>query len=94
MKNASLVQLVADELGIVSQHRPDRKRLARRIVRLVQSERQCVECGCTDSFACEGGCSWVIKHKATNTGVCSRCRGDHAAKVDEIWGEMDMYERR
>jgi PRTRC genetic system ThiF family protein len=33
----------------------------------------CVYCGCTDSRACEGGCFWTEKHRATPTGVCSRC---------------------
>jgi hypothetical protein len=31
------------------------------------SIRTCVECGCTDAFACEGGCSWE------GLLVCSRC---------------------
>jgi hypothetical protein len=38
-----------------------------------QPDRTCVHCGCTDSRACPGGCSWVVKHKLTNTGVCSSC---------------------
>lgn len=37
------------------------------------TERVCVRCGCTDSHACPGGCSWVVKHKHSNTGVCSAC---------------------
>jgi hypothetical protein len=36
-------------------------------------ERTCVYCGCTDSQACSGGCSWVQKHRHTPTGVCSGC---------------------
>lgn len=36
-------------------------------------DRTCAECGCTDSHACKGGCSWVVIHKATPTGVCSHC---------------------
>jgi hypothetical protein len=38
-----------------------------------RGDRTCVHCGCTDSHACPGGCSWVEKHKATPTGVCSNC---------------------
>lgn len=38
-------------------------------------ERTCVQCGCTDSRACKDGCSWVIKHKFTMTGVCTNCAG-------------------
>jgi len=29
----------------------------------------CRGCGCTDEFACPGGCSWVAK------GLCSTCKG-------------------
>lgn len=36
-------------------------------------ERMCIECGCTDFKACPGGCSWVVLHKATPTGICSNC---------------------
>jgi hypothetical protein len=43
--------------------------------RKAHKERICVVCGCTDSQACPGGCSWAIKHKDANTGVCSRCFG-------------------
>ncbi len=39
----------------------------------VAVERTCVICGCTDSKACAGGCSWVVIHPATATGVCSNC---------------------
>lgn len=36
-------------------------------------ERTCVYCGCTESRACAGGCTWVEKHAHTPTGVCSQC---------------------
>jgi hypothetical protein len=29
--------------------------------------RQCRACGCTDNFACDGGCSWI------ETDLCSAC---------------------
>jgi len=44
-----------------------------------QYERTCVHCGCTDSNACLGGCSWVEIHKATPTGVCSTCAAPRAS---------------
>jgi hypothetical protein len=31
--------------------------------------RACDGCGCTDSFACDDGCSWVAEH------LCSSCAG-------------------
>lgn len=31
-------------------------------------ERECRSCGCKDSHACEGGCSWV------ETDLCSKCK--------------------
>ena len=33
----------------------------------------CVDCGCTDSHACAGGCSWSQIDRVEKTGVCSRC---------------------
>ena len=30
-------------------------------------EKTCRICGCTDSKACEGGCSWVLPE------ICSKC---------------------
>lgn len=40
-----------------------------------EAARTCVHCGCTDSRACAGGCSWVAIHASTPTGVCSSCAG-------------------
>lgn len=37
----------------------------------MKREHSCVYCGCTDSRACVPACSWMVKHRATNTGVCS-----------------------
>jgi hypothetical protein len=34
-------------------------------------EARCVICGCTESRACEGGCSWA----SWDPPVCSRCNG-------------------
>lgn len=38
-----------------------------------QSERICRGCGCTDSHACPGGCSWVLLDIDTPSGICSSC---------------------
>lgn len=35
--------------------------------------RYCRGCGCTDSHACPGGCSWVLLDIEMPTGICSRC---------------------
>jgi hypothetical protein len=32
----------------------------------------CIGCGCTDRYACEGGCSWLARQG--RVGVCSNCR--------------------
>lgn len=31
------------------------------------TEQTCLICSCTDSKACDGGCSWVLP------GICSKC---------------------
>lgn len=46
---------------------------AKRLLGPEGTERVCVNCGCTDSRACAGGCAWAEVHKATPTGVCTRC---------------------
>lgn len=44
----------------------------------IQTDRTCIYCGCTDSKACRGGCSWVITFQFGNVGVCSSCIAPHA----------------
>jgi hypothetical protein len=36
-------------------------------------DRSCRGCGCTDTQACPGGCSWVLLDIATPSGICSQC---------------------
>mgnify|MGYP001576987882 CR=1 FL=1 len=40
---------------------------------LLDSARECVcvLCGCTDSRACHGGCSWVKVDRDNGCGLCS-----------------------
>lgn len=33
----------------------------------------CVGCGCTDTQACPGGCTWLIVDEDAGEGACSRC---------------------
>lgn len=33
---------------------------------------RCIVCGCTEEFACEGGCSWAARY-TKDRGVCSSC---------------------
>lgn len=43
-----------------------------RLLRWIDVRRgawRCTVCGCTDSYACEGGCSWA----SINPLVCSAC---------------------
>lgn len=36
-------------------------------------EPTCIICGCTESHACAGGCSWLAVQLDENAGVCSAC---------------------
>jgi len=51
----------------------------------LRPEATCVYCGCTDSKACPGGCTWVELHQHTPTGVCSGCtehvKGKHVLEL-------------
>lgn len=50
---------IADEMSPAERvlHAPDH----------VRGERTCRGCGCTDTYACPGGCAWVDRD------LCSRC---------------------
>ena len=39
-------------------------------------EATCIRCGCTDSKACEGGCSWLWVDRKIGRGLCSQCEID------------------
>ena len=43
---------------------------------VVEFERACRACGCTDSRACAGGCSWA------EPGLCSRCVGKEKGSIE------------
>jgi hypothetical protein len=36
-------------------------------------EAVCRVCGCSDSRACQGGCTWMELDRKNRTGLCSRC---------------------
>ena len=38
-----------------------------------QAEATCVACGCTDTHACDGGCSWIWVDRDSGRGRCSNC---------------------
>lgn len=38
-----------------------------------EPDSKCIICSCTDSFACEGGCSWLAINRDHRKGVCSAC---------------------
>lgn len=46
-----------------------------------QPEATCIGCGCTDSRACAGGCSWLRLDRHKRVGVCSQCEDDLARWV-------------
>ncbi len=37
------------------------------------AEATCLGCGCTDSRACVGGCSWIVVNRELRQGICSSC---------------------
>lgn len=45
----------------------------------VLPDARCKICGCTDSRACLGGCSWASVDRKRRTGVCSNCAGKKSA---------------
>lgn len=53
-------------------------------------EAKCIGCKCTDSRACECGCSWLIVDYKIGKGVCSSCPG----KVEEFKKKHGKGEKR
>jgi hypothetical protein len=56
-------------------------------------DRTCVYCGCTESRACAGGCSWIVTHPWTNTGVCSSKLCASLLKADALLADVAVYEK-
>ena len=42
------------------------------------AERRCRRCGCTDTWACIGGCSWVA------ADLCSACAPTLASQLEDL----------
>lgn len=40
---------------------------------LTTPELACICCGCTESRACPGGCSWAAVDEDAGVGLCSAC---------------------
>ena len=49
-------------------------------------EASCVVCGCTDSAACDAGCSWLAVDRENGAGVCSSCAPDADQAKDLLEG--------
>lgn len=39
----------------------------------LQTAHVCRKCGCSDDFACPGGCAWVELPTEKKAGLCSQC---------------------
>jgi hypothetical protein len=62
--------------GLRSETRALYRKMARRALNSSRDgfmEAKCVKCGCTDSRACEDGCTWVVVNRLLGQGVCSTC---------------------
>lgn len=51
----------------------DKQRLPQRQGIESMKDSTCRCCGCTDSAACLGGCSWVLVDRERKVGICSSC---------------------
>lgn len=68
----------------MSRPRPIRPaRPARRAV--TGRERACRRCGCTNRFACPGGCAWV----AASVDLCTSCLRSHERPLAEALHQME-----
>ncbi|RDI25198.1 hypothetical protein DFR41_104255 [Pseudacidovorax intermedius] len=51
------------------------------------ADAKCIACGCTDSRACMGGCSWAWVDREARQGLCSSCVADHVSAEIERAGK-------
>lgn len=50
----------------------------------MNANARCVICGCTDSRACAGGCSWLAVDRDERVGVCSSCSPTRSTAAVEL----------
>jgi hypothetical protein len=55
---------------------------SRRLDVVANGAQACVVCGCTDNYACVGGCWWV--NGPMDDPLCSSCVGDPAQEMAEL----------
>lgn len=55
----------------------------------------CIGCGCTDTAACEGGCSWIAIGPGEVAGLCSSCGlgAIGAVDIDDACFQCEQAER-
>lgn len=49
-----------------------------------ETDCACIHCGCTDSNACDGGCSWLVVDRDRGLGVCTSCAEDEQAAAEAL----------
>ena len=49
-----------------------------------KAQHACKVCGCTDEFACPGGCGWATKD------TCTRC---FKVNIEQLHAELQAFER-
>lgn len=55
--------------------------------RSVLTDTRCLFCGCTETQACAGGCGWVLRSRAKDWGVCSRCE----SQIPELMNRLGHW---
>lgn len=70
----------AGALILAEAARLDRAERKAREGRESNTDATCRKCGCTDSRACAGGCSWLWVDREACTGLCSSCAPEITAE--------------
>lgn len=71
------ISLTAEEIKSCTKRLADEIPLSKKHITHIRTQTEefiCLGCGCTDSCACEEGCSWLAIDPNSGFGICSSCK--------------------
>ena len=57
-------------------------------------EPSCINCGCTEEYACMGGCGWTWLNRETGNGLCTQCHDRALLKYYKAHFPLTVFNKR